>query len=106
MKKWAFFIFCVLLLLCSTSCRTTKTETIIEYVPVELDLSGAIEPVFKLRPDNSKLDIRENVETLSDIVFNSLAYQMGWERWQTYAEALEQVIIDIQETYGPRPVEQ
>ena len=101
MRKWTLFlIFCVLSVFLFGSCSHTRTVT--EYVPVEIDLTEAVAPVRLLRPDNSKMEIITDVRTVTDIVTNSLAYQSAWEQWQTYAEALELVIEDIQEVYGPK----
>lgn len=103
MKKWILFLTaCVLLLFLFGSCRSTRTETITEYVPVEIDLKAVVEPVFQLRPDNSKLQITTDVQTTLDIVNNSIQYQKAWEGWQIYAEALEKVIVDIEDVYGPK----
>ena len=102
MRKWVCFICCLALLFLLGSCRSTRTETITEYVPAEIDLTGVIDPVFQLRPDNTKLDIRMDVQTTVDIVHNSVQYQNAWQNWQIYAEALEQVLEDIDEVYGPK----
>ena len=103
MKTWkAFFFLSLVLLLCFTSCKSTKTETVIEYVPVEIDLTEAVAPVKALRPDNSKLEFIVDIQTVSDIVANSLTYQSAWEQWQNYAEALEDVMDHVQEVYGPK----
>ena len=103
MKKWLLFLTaCVLSLFLFGSCRSTKVETITEYVPVEIDLTGVIEPVYELRPDNSQLQIITDVQTTLDIVNNSIQYQKAWELWQLYAETLEQTIASIQEVYGPK----
>ena len=106
MKKWVFCICCFAFLFIFGSCRSTKTETITEYVPVEIDLAGVVEPVFQLRPDNSKLQIITDVQTNLDILNNSIQYQKAWEGWQIYAEALEKVIVDIEDVYGPKEAEQ
>ena len=101
MKRWSLFLIaCLCLLFLFGSCTSTRTETITEYVPVEIDLKDVVEPVFQLRPDNSKLDIHLAVQTTVDIVHNSVQYQKAWQNWQIYAEALEQVIEDIDEVYG------
>lgn len=102
MKKWiVLFIASVLLLFLFGSCRSTKTEVVTEYVPVAIDLTDVVEPVFKLRPDNSKLEINtSNILTVLDVTKNSLQYQKAWESWQLYAEALEKVILNIEDVYG------
>lgn len=103
MRRWTLFLTaCVLSLFLFGSCTSTRTETITEYVPVEIDLSGVVDPVLQLRPDNSKLDIRLDVQTTVDIVHNSVQYQNAWQNWQIYAEALEQVLEDIDDVYGPK----
>lgn len=105
MKRWTLFlIVCVLLPFSFTSCSTTKTETetIVEYVPVEIDLTDVVDPVLRLRPDNTQLQIIEDVQTTLDIVSNSIQYQIAWERWQIYAEALEKVLNEVEEVYGPK----
>ena len=101
MRKRCFLLslLCVSLAFFVISCSTTETTT--EYVPVAVDLTDVIEPVFALRPDNSTLEINESqIMTLLDVTKNSVQYQKAWEMWQTYAEMLEDVIIGIKETYG------
>ena len=106
MRRWSLFlILCALSLFLFGSCRSTRTETITEYVPVEIDLAGVVEPVFQLRPDNSQLQFTTDVQTALDIVNNSIQYQKAWESWQIYAEALEKVIVDIGDVYGPKEKE-
>lgn len=97
-----FFTACVFSLFLFGSCTLTRTVTEIVPVPVEIDLSEVVDPVYKLRPDNSKMEIILDVQTTLDIVNNSLQYQMAWELWQNYAEALEKTIDDIQTVYGPK----
>jgi len=95
-------LVCASSLFLCTSCTTTKTEYITEYVPLEVDLSGIVEPVLAMRPDNTSLDIHTGpVLQLSDVVHNSLQYQSAWFSWQDYAELLEDVINEIQVEYGP-----
>lgn len=103
MKKWVFFCLCFILLFSLISCAT-KTVTKTEYVTVPIDIKDVTEPAFKLRPDNSKVEIVE-VNTMVDVVSNSSAYLKSWILWQTYAEALEGVIYHIEEVYGPESEE-
>lgn len=77
--------------------------TVVEYLPAEIDIADAIAPVYALRPDND-VEINTSVQDVVDIVQNSAVYLRQWRLWQTYAEALEEVLDSIQETYGPSDV--
>lgn|GEM_PF-2096697 len=103
MRRWSFLFFFVVLLCLSglTSCTTTKVEKVTEYVTVPVDITDVVEPVYRIRPDNSALEIKEDVRDITDILNNSATYLHAWLMWQTYAEALENVITSIEETYGP-----
>lgn len=96
-----------LCLLSLTSCSTTKTVepeivTVTEYVPMKLDLQDVIYPVIQMRPDNSQLKIKTEgeIQSVYDIVDNSLSYLKAWGAWQSYAETLEKTLQGIQDTYG------
>ena len=79
---------CVLCLL--VSCRHTQ---IVEEEPI--DLGPSMELLFDSRPDNTKLDIIVDVQTLDDIVLNSAEYLKAWELWENYSDALEEYIRNI-----------
>ena len=101
MKRWfPFFILCVLSLFLFGSCRHTVTAT--EYIPVTID-TGAIEPIFELRPDND-VEIIVDIQDVADVVKNSAVYLRQWKLWQSYAEGLEEVLRGLEETYGPETV--
>lgn len=103
MRRWSFLIFFVvsLLLFGLSSCTTTKVEKVTEYVTVPVDITDVVEPVYRIRPDNSDLQIADEIRDFTDILNNSATYLRAWLMWQTYAEALEDVITSIEETYGP-----
>ena len=95
MRKWRVSCFLFLALCLSftfVSCRTT-----IEYVPVPVDITDVVNPVLEQRPDNSKITVKAEVESVEDILENSAAYFYAWETWESYADALEQTIGVIQE---------
>ena len=100
MKKWVLLFLLPIFCFFISSC-VTKTVTEYEYVKVPVEIKDVVEPAFLLRPDNSKLDIHKDVKTTFDIVYNSSQYLDAWMNWQTYAEALEEVIHEIEKTYGP-----
>ncbi len=96
--------WCCLSMGCASTPKTvTVTETVTEvvteteYVPVYMDLSETIDPVLSLRPDNSKITIKTNPKTTFDLLYNSWSYQSAWEKWQVYAETLEQTLRDCVE---------
>lgn len=99
MKVWKVFCFLSLvLLLCFTSCRSTKTVEIEVPVPVKIDLTDVIDPVLLLRPDNSQIKVNPGpVLTIYDVVENNAACLQAWELWENYANALEQTIFTIKE---------
>ena len=84
MRK-AILVFFIALCLILCSCRTT--ETVVEYVPVAIDIEGMIQPILKMRP--SDVVLIEDVQTLSDVMTNSVAFQEAYENWRAYALALE-----------------
>ena len=102
MRRWSFLIFFVVLLSLFglSSCTTTKVEKVTEYVTVPVDIADVVAPVYKVRPDNTAFEIAEDVKDLTDVLNNSATYLKAWMMWQTYAEALEDVILRIEETYG------
>lgn len=94
MKGWkVFFCLSLVLLLCFTfsSCRTTT-----EYVPLKVDITDVVDPVLQQRPDNTKITVKADIQSLEDILENSAAYFYAWEAWESYADALEQTIGVIQ----------
>lgn len=90
MKKWkVFFFFCLVLVLCFTSCRTAETE--------KIDIESVIRPLFNARPDNTKIELYAGpILSLQEVVSNSAAYLQAWELWQAYAESLEDTLEIIQ----------
>lgn len=92
MKKWkvcfgVFFALCCLF----TSCRTT--ETVVEYVPVELDVAGLVQPIVEQRP--ADVVLIEDVQTLADVMSNSVAFQKAYEDWKAYAITLEEFCLSL-----------
>ena len=87
----------VLLLVCLlVSCRTT--ETVVEYVPVELDVETLIKPIIQLRP--ADVILITNPETLSDIMQNSVAFQYAYQNWRDYAVTLENFYLELNKAQG------
>lgn len=91
-KKTALIVLlCVLCML--VSCRHTQT---VEEEPI--DLTPSMDLLFDSRPDNTKLDIIVEVQTLDDIILNSAEYLKAWEWWENYSDALEEYIRNIGKT--------
>ena len=91
-KKTALIVLlCVLCML--VSCRHTQT---VEEEPI--DLTPSMDILFDSRPDNTKLDIIVEVQTLDDIILNSAEYLKAWEWWENYSDALEEYIRNIGKT--------
>ena len=90
MRRWVCFFCCLALLCLSTSCRTKVTE--IEYVPVEVkqDIRALAQPLLDLKPQ--PVVLIEDVQTLSDVMRNSVAFQQSYNEWRTYALSLEDFI--------------
>ena len=92
-KKTALIVLlCVLCML--VSCR--HTQTVVEEEPI--DLTPSMDLLFDSRPDNTKLDIIVEVQTLDDIILNSAEYLKAWEWWENYSDALEEYIRNIGKT--------
>ena len=92
MKRCTVF-FGLFLLLCFlfTSCRTTETVT--EYVPIEVDVSSLAQPILQLRPE--PVTLIEDVQTLADAMSNSVAFQKSYMEWRDYALTLEDFITNF-----------
>ncbi len=109
MKKCLYFLLSLALCLSLMSCATktkveyiTTTETVTEtvtqteYVPTYTDLTETVKTMFTQRPDNSSYTVKTGAAlSLFDLVKNSISYQSAWLDWQTYAEALEDTLVDI-----------
>lgn len=74
------------------SCATKPVPPTIEYVSVDPDYTKAREGLFANRPGAPEL---RPVETMSDVVFNSLQFQDAYERWVSYAVSLEDWIKSL-----------
>ena len=93
MKKWILWSgLCFALLFLFTSC-VTKTETVTEYIPVTLDVKSLAQPLLGMRP--ADVQLIENVETLSDVLQNSVSFQQSYNEWHAYADALEGFITSL-----------
>lgn len=93
MKKINVFVALLCILCVFVSCRHTQ---VIEEEPI--DLGPSMELLFDSRPDNNKLEIITDVQTLDDIVLNSAEYLKAWELWENYSDALEAYIRNIGRT--------
>ena len=90
MKKINVLVALLCILCVFVSCRHTQT---VEEEPI--DLGPSMEILFDSRPDNTKLEIIRDVETLDDILLNSAEYLKAWEWWENYSDALEEYIRNI-----------
>lgn len=92
MKKWKV-CFCVFFVLCClfTSCRTVETVT--EYVPVELNVAELVKPIVDQRP--ADVVLIEDVQRLSDVMENSVAFQKAYADWRAYAITLEEFCLSL-----------
>jgi len=102
MKKWK--VFCILFLLLSCLCVSCATRTEYETVevqvpvPVTVDITDIVNPVLQQRPDNSTVKVYAGpVFETYQVVANMTAYFDLWQRWEAYAESLEQTISIIGE---------
>lgn len=87
MKRWkAFCIFFLLSLCLFTSCAT-RTVTEYQYIPVKLNVTELAQPLLDMRP--ADVVIIRDVQTLSDVMQNSVAFQQSYNEWHEYATALE-----------------
>ena len=91
MRKIKVFValLCVLLLL--ISCKHTEQIQEVE----QIDLGPSMELLFDSRPDNTKLEIIVDIQTLDDILLNSAEYLKAWEMWENYSDSLEDYIRNI-----------
>lgn len=92
-KKWIVGLLCVLCVLV-VSCKHTQEIQ----KPEPIDLGPSMQVLFDSRPDNSKLEIVQDVQTLDDVILNSAAYLKAWELWENYSDSLEAYIRKIGET--------
>ena len=90
MRKINVLVALLCVLCVFVSCRHTQ---VIEEEPI--DLGPSMELLFDSRPDNNKLEIITDVQTLDDIVLNSAEYLKAWELWENYSDALEDYIRNI-----------
>lgn len=93
MRKWRAFCFFFLASLCLFTSCVTKTETITEYVPVSLDINSLIKPILDMRPEEAHLV--EDVQTLADVMSNSVAFQTAYQNWRDYALTLEGFYLSL-----------
>lgn len=94
MKRYTLFVLlAVVALVFLASCSSTRV-----YAPVNVDLTDQIKPVLEQRPDNTKLEVIKNPTTTWDFVYNGETYLYAWTSWQSYAEALEGLIKNIEES--------
>jgi len=79
----------IMLALPLIGCMTTKAEPAVihEYHDVKSDYSDAKAALFAARPDVIP-DLRD-VNTMEDVVYNSVLFQTGMEQWISYAVSLE-----------------
>ena len=83
-------LLCLLCVL--VSCKSAEVQK-----PEPIDLHPSMEILFDSRPDNSRLEIITDIQTIDDILLNSAAYMKAWELWETYSESLETYIRNIGE---------
>ena len=101
-KAWlGCFFFCLALFFCLSSCATRTEYETVEVkvpVPVTVDITDIVNPVLQQRPDNSSVKIFAGpaYETYQ-LVANMAAYFDLWQKWETYADSLEQTINIISE---------
>lgn len=88
MKRIACLLLCLLALV---SCRTTATEPAI-------DINTLIDPIKATRP--LEVELIEIPASLSDIMTNSVRFQVAYEDWKAYAVALEGFYDDLSEIMG------
>ncbi len=86
-------VISVVLLLLLTGCKSTYQES----EEQKIDYGPGIQILFDSRPNNDKLEIIEDVQTIDDIVLNSATYLMAWELWEGYAESLEDYLVIIRD---------
>ncbi len=87
----------ILLLLMALMLTSCQTGVVTEYVTVTPDITDVVEPVLMQRPDNSTVEVITDVQTVEDIVSNSVSYMYAWRMWETYADALETTIAAIRD---------
>ena len=93
MMKWKAFCIFFLLSLCLLSSCATKTTTEYVYVPVDLNVQELAQPVLDMRP--ADVVLIDDIQTLSDVMQNSVAFQQSYNEWRSYAIALEGFITNL-----------
>ena len=94
MRRYTIFIIlAVVALFFCISCSSTQA-----CAPMSIDLTEQIRPVLDQRPDNTRLEVIENPVDSWDYIYNGETYLYAWLTWQSYAEALESLILNIEES--------
>lgn len=79
------------------SCKSAEPLIETRYVSVPVDISSSMAMVMATRPE-IEFDVVTDIQSVSDIMANSLAYQTAWERWQDYAFRLEDYLAILKAT--------
>lgn len=92
MKK-NILVIVIVCLMVLVGCKTSEPVT----VPEPIDIEPSMTILFDSRPDNSKINIITDVQTVEDVVLNSAQYLKAWELWENYAISLEEFIVKVDE---------
>lgn len=90
MKKINVLVALLCILCVFVSCKHTEQ---IQEDPI--DLGPSMQVLFDSRPDNTKLNIIVEVQTIDDVLLNSAEYLKAWELWENYSDSLEDYIRNI-----------
>lgn len=96
MSRIARALLLMALVVLVVSCRSAEPLIETRYVTVPTDISSSMNMVMSTRPE-MEFDVVTDIQGVSDIMANSLAYQTAWERWQDYAFRLEDYLAILKE---------
>lgn len=89
-KNLLLFILALIIPICSlVGCSTPSKE----YVIVSPDFLNTFQPLLATRP--SEPELIEDVNTLEDVMHNSVAFQKAYYDFRQYSLSLEQAILSV-----------
>lgn len=93
MKKRIIAILILLWMIVLVSCALQEATKEYEFITVKPDYTHVFDPLFASRPEPPALV--EDIETLSDVMYNSTQFQVAYYSMCDYADSLERAINSL-----------